>query len=194
MEKKKDVQVIINDKVLTLTGDESAEYMQKVALYINNKMNECKMSDQYHKLPADYQNLLLSLNIADDYFKAKDKIDTMQSHIDKLEKQLYDIQHEQIEIKIKYESSQKLLEDYKTQLSELQKKLMQKQSDTAAATKVITSQPATTASAANNVTNKPVTNAAPAQRVPVRTVTNAPVANKPAGTSTIPTSKNPPLL
>ena len=65
MAQKKDVQVIIDEKVITLSADESIEYMQKVALYINNKKTECKMSEQYHKLTPDYQALLLSLNIAD---------------------------------------------------------------------------------------------------------------------------------
>ena len=124
MAQKKDVQVIIDDKVITLSADESVEYMQKVALYIDNKKNECRMSDQYHRLPADYQSLLLSLNIADDYFKAKEKVDQLQAEIGKLEKQNYDIQHEQIEMKIKYESSQKMLEDYKGQLSDMQKKVL----------------------------------------------------------------------
>ena len=87
MAQKKDVQVIIDEKVITLSADESIEYMQKVALYINNKKTECKMSEQYHKLTPDYQALLLSLNIADDYFKAKDKVDALQNELNKLEKQ-----------------------------------------------------------------------------------------------------------
>ena len=108
MASKKEVQVIIDEKVITLSADESVEYMQKVALYINNKKSECKLSEQYSKLTQDYQALLLALNIADDYFKAKEKVDSLQAEITKLEKQNYDIQHEQIEMKIKYESSQKM--------------------------------------------------------------------------------------
>lgn len=129
MADKKDVQVVINDKVLTLTGEESAEYMQKLALYINNKLNECKMSGQYHKLSMDYQYLLLSINIADDYHKTKEQLSQMQAQVDKLEKQVYDIQHDQIETKIKYESAKKLIEDYKMQIAELQKKVLQKQKE-----------------------------------------------------------------
>lgn len=129
MAQKKDVQVIIDEKVITLSADESIEYMQKVALYISNKKTECKMSEQYHKLTPDYQALLLSLNIADDYFKAKDKVDALQNELNKLEKQNYDIQHEQIETKIKYESAQKLMEEQKEQIHTLQKRVLEMEAE-----------------------------------------------------------------
>lgn len=129
MAQKKDVQVIIDEKVITLSADESIEYMQKVALYINNKKTECKMLEQYHKLTPDYQALLLSLNIADDYFKAKDKVDALQNELNKLEKQNYDIQHEQIETKIKYESAQKLMEEQKEQIHTLQKRVLEMEAE-----------------------------------------------------------------
>ena len=129
MAQKKDVQVIIDEKVITLSADESIEYMQKVALYINNKKTECKMSEQYHKLTPDYQALLLSLNIADDYFKAKDKVDALQNELNKLEKQNYDIQHEQIETKIKYESAQKLMEEQKEQIHTQKKRVLEMEAE-----------------------------------------------------------------
>ena len=71
MAEKKDTPVIINGKVYTLSGYESEEYLQSVALYINNKITECKGSEHYRKLSAEHQGILLALNIADDYFKAK---------------------------------------------------------------------------------------------------------------------------
>ena len=37
---KTDTEVIIGGKVLTVSGNESAEYLQRVAAYINNKLNE----------------------------------------------------------------------------------------------------------------------------------------------------------
>lgn len=138
MASKKEVQVIIDEKVITLSADESVEYMQKVALYINNKKAECKMSEQYSKLTQDYQGLLLALNIADDYFKAKEKVDSLQAEITKLEKQNYDIQHEQIEMKIKYESSQKMVEEYKGQLAGLQKRVLEMEAEQSVKSKLKT--------------------------------------------------------
>lgn len=138
MASKKEVQVIIDEKVITLSADESVEYMQKVALYINNKKTECKLSEQYSKLTQDYQALLLALNIADDYFKAKEKVDSLQAEITKLEKQNYDIQHEQIEMKIKYESSQKMVEEYKGQLAGLQRQVLEMEAEKTAKSKLKT--------------------------------------------------------
>ena len=40
MASKTDVQVLLGGKVYTLSGYESEEYLQKIALYINNKMSE----------------------------------------------------------------------------------------------------------------------------------------------------------
>lgn len=39
MASKTDTEVIIGGKVFTLSGYESEEYLQKVASYINNKVN-----------------------------------------------------------------------------------------------------------------------------------------------------------
>ena len=71
MAQKNDIPVIINGKVYTLSGYESEEYLQSIAMYINNKITECKSSEHYRKLNAEYQGVLLALNIADDYFKVK---------------------------------------------------------------------------------------------------------------------------
>ncbi|MCR4716349.1 MAG: cell division protein ZapA [Lachnospiraceae bacterium] len=122
---KKDVQVIIDDKVITLSADESVEYMQKVALYINNKKAEMRMGEFYNRLSEDQKSLSLTLNIADDYFKAKDKVDKLEEEIKKLEKQNYDIQHEQIETKIKYDSALKMQEEYKHQLMDTQARVLE---------------------------------------------------------------------
>ena len=39
MSSKTDTEVIIGGKVFTLSGYESEEYLQKIALYINNKLS-----------------------------------------------------------------------------------------------------------------------------------------------------------
>ena len=68
---KTDTEVIIGGKVFTLSGYESVEYLQKVASYINNKIAEYSRLDSYRRQSMETQNVLLELNIADDYFKAK---------------------------------------------------------------------------------------------------------------------------
>ena len=121
MAQKNDIKVVINNKVYTLSGQESEDYLQNVATYINGKIAECQSSEAYRRFNAEYQNVLLALNIADDYFKAKDQVNQMLTEDDDKDKQIYDLRHEVIEVQIKYESAQKMIEEYKEKISELQR-------------------------------------------------------------------------
>ena len=107
MASKTDTEVIIGGKVFTLSGYESEEYLQKVASYINNKIAEYNNVDSFRRQPADMQNVLLLLNIADDYFKVKKEIESLQDEIEAKERELYDLKHELIASQIKLESREK---------------------------------------------------------------------------------------
>lgn len=124
MAQKNDIKVVINNKVYTLSGQESEGYLQNVATYINGKIAECQSSEAYRRFNAEYQNVLLALNIADDYFKAKDQVNQMLTEDDDKDKQIYDLRHEVIEVQIKYESAQKMIEEYKEKISELQRQII----------------------------------------------------------------------
>ena len=124
MAQKNDIKVVINNKVYTLSGQESEDYLQNVATYINGKTAECQSSEAYRRFNAEYQNVLLALNIADDYFKAKDQVNQMLTEDDDKDKQIYDLRHEVIEVQIKYESAQKMIEEYKEKISELQRQII----------------------------------------------------------------------
>lgn len=124
MAQKNDIKVVINNKVYTLSGQESEDYLQNVATYINGKIAECQASEAYRRFNAEYQNVLLALNIADDYFKAKDQVNQMLTEDDDKDKQIYDLRHEVIEVQIKYESAQKMIEEYKDKISELQRQII----------------------------------------------------------------------
>ena len=124
MAQKNDIKVVINNKVYTLSGQESEDYLQNVATYINGKIAECQSSEAYRRFNAEYQNVLLALNIADDYFKAKDQVNQMLTEDDDKDKQIFDLRHEVIEVQIKYESAQKMIEEYKEKISELQRQII----------------------------------------------------------------------
>ena len=124
MAQNNDIKVVINNKVYTLSGQESEDYLQNVATYINGKIAECQSSEAYRRFNAEYQNVLLALNIADDYFKAKDQVNQMLTEDDDKDKQIYDLRHEVIEVQIKYESAQKMIEEYKEKISELQRQII----------------------------------------------------------------------
>ena len=81
MSPKTDTEVIIGGKVFTLSGYESEDYMQKIASYINGKITEYGKLDGFRRQPLDKQNILLQLNIADDYFKAKKQISILEEEL-----------------------------------------------------------------------------------------------------------------
>ena len=78
MNKFNDIEVIINNKRYTLSGYESEEYLQRVASYINNKHNEFKNKDAFKFLDSELKNILIQINIADDYYKEKEKLKELE--------------------------------------------------------------------------------------------------------------------
>ena len=117
-------EVLIGGKVYTLSGFEGEEYLQKVSSYLNHKITECTNSEGYRKQSADTRNVLLALNIADDYFKAKKQIDTMEEEIAAKEKELYDLKHELIAAQIKLENCEKSLRTVKKTNTEHEKEIV----------------------------------------------------------------------
>ncbi|MCL2420571.1 MAG: cell division protein ZapA [Defluviitaleaceae bacterium] len=69
MEKNR-VKVVIDGEIITLVSDENEAYMQQLALYINKKLSEIRSSKSDKPLSEHLRTLLISVNIADDYFKS----------------------------------------------------------------------------------------------------------------------------
>lgn len=124
MSAKTDTEVIIAGKVFTLSGYESEEYLQKVAAYINNKFNEYNKLDGFKRQSADTQNMLLQLNIADDYFKAKKQISLLEEDLMRKEKELYDLKHELVSTQMKLESLDKNNKELHNENAEHTKKII----------------------------------------------------------------------
>ncbi len=113
-------EVLIGGKVFTLSGFESEDYLQKVSTYLNHKIEECTSSDGYRKQSAEARSVLLALNIADDYFKAKKLGDGLSLEIENKDKEIYDLKHELIAAQIKSESADKQIEELKGNIEKLQ--------------------------------------------------------------------------
>ena len=118
-------EVLIGGKVYTLSGFEGEEDLQKVSSYLNHKITECANSEGYRKQSADTRNVLLALNIADDYFKAKKQGDSLESDIELKDKEMYDLKHELISVQIKLENAEKAMDKLKEENKELQMKIVQ---------------------------------------------------------------------
>ena len=108
---RNDIEVTIGDKTITMTGDETAEYLQKVASYVNNKIAEFRKVDSFRMQPPDLQSIYIELNIADEYFKAKKDYDSIKEELDSKDRELYDLKHELIATQIKLESREKQLKN-----------------------------------------------------------------------------------
>lgn len=74
MGKKNKIEAIIGGTVYVLQGEESQEYMQQVALYIDQKMNKVKKSDIGNRMSTTQIAMLTSINVADELFKTKEKL------------------------------------------------------------------------------------------------------------------------
>ena len=124
MSVKTDTEVIIGGKVFTLCGYESEEYLQRVASYINNKTAEYNKVESFKRQPVDTQSVLLQLNIADDYFKAKKQISLLEEELQSKEKELYDLKHELIAAQIKLENTEKNMKSLQNEVNESAKKII----------------------------------------------------------------------
>ena len=100
-------EVLIGGKVYTLSGFEGEEYLQKVSSYLNHKITECANSDGFRKQSADTRNVLLALNIADDYFKAKKQAEIFEQDLQQKDQEMYDLKHELISLKMQIEEAKK---------------------------------------------------------------------------------------
>ncbi len=124
MSSKVEVEVIIDGKVLTLSGFERPEYLQQVANYMNNKISAYNKLDSFKRQSVDMKNILLQLNIADDYFKAKEQADVFDEEIEIKNKELYDRNHELISVKLKLEETEKEKEELEKLLKDAQLRIV----------------------------------------------------------------------
>lgn len=125
MANKTDTEVIIGGKVFTLSGYESEEYLQKVASYLNNKIAEYNNEEGFKRLPIDSQAVLIELNIADDFFKAKKQIEILEEDIANREKEMYDLKHELIATQMKLENTERNFKKLQEDLNSSDKHVVQ---------------------------------------------------------------------
>ncbi len=119
MPEKTSAEVLIGGKVYTLSGYEGEEYLQRVASYINSKINEFDSMDSFRRFSADMKATLLQLNIADDYFKARGQVEKLEREIEAKDKEIYDLKHDLISSQIRSEGDEKTLKELEMQNKDL---------------------------------------------------------------------------
>lgn len=133
MVEKNKIEVFIGGKVYKLLGEESEEYMQKVARYIDKKMLEISSAQRSTVLSTAMVATLTSINVADEYFKIKEQNEklleklekcsssTSNEDIDKIaiyENALGELQEENIALKEKLDKVIIELDNAKSKLNE----------------------------------------------------------------------------
>ncbi len=104
--KKNYAEVLIDGKIYTLGGVEEASYFQQVAAYVNQKLGELRRHPGFMKQKEDYQLVMLEINMADDYFKAREEADMLRRQTEATERDMYGIKHELINTQMRLESAQ----------------------------------------------------------------------------------------
>ncbi len=123
MPAKNTIKVLIGGKIITLSGYESEAYLQRVATYINHKLTQLSDLPGYNRQPVDIKNTLLSLNLADDYFKAKHQAEIFEEESQSKDKELYDLKHDLIHTQIELENLTQEREDLKEKVAQLEAEL-----------------------------------------------------------------------
>lgn len=98
MKDKNDVEVLIDGRKYTICGFESEEYLQQIATYINRKFADFRKKEYYARMDLDLRSVLLAINIADDYYKAKRKASEFRTENEGKDKTILDMKHEIIEL------------------------------------------------------------------------------------------------
>lgn len=120
---KNTTQVLIGGKIITLSGYESEEYLQKVANYMNSKMTELGQIPGYNRQAQETRHTLLSLNIADDYFKAKRQAVMFEEELEAKDREMYDLKHDLINGQVELERAQKETQESTLQIRSLEAKI-----------------------------------------------------------------------
>ena len=111
MSAKKSVNVVIGNHMYNLSGYEEKEYLEKVASYINQKIDEVQELQYYKQLNTDMKTVLLELNIADDYFKARDRVMSMEAEMKQKDQEIYNLKHELVSLQVKDNEMENQLRD-----------------------------------------------------------------------------------
>lgn len=117
--------VLIAGKVYSLAGADP-EHLQRVAALLNQKTLEVRGMPGYRNMEPEYRALLMNINLADEYFRAKDEADRLKNEMADRENELYTARHELVSMKLKLENAlkqqnvlEKRAEEWKNRYEEL---------------------------------------------------------------------------
>ncbi len=124
MTAKNKVTIRIAGKDYTLVGSEPDEYIHKVGLYIDKKMNEIMLRNS--SFSTSLAAVLTAINVGDDYFKSKTRElslekekDELVSEMEKLKSEVEQLREQNQELTAKNTSLQVELAKREAELGEV---------------------------------------------------------------------------
>ena len=123
MADKKTIQVIIDGKIYVLSGENSESYLHDVADYLNHKIESIRKEMwNYNKLEESVRSLLLQINICDELFQERKKVEEMQELLDQEKSESYSYKHDLVKTKLKLDGVLQELESTQKKLLALEQK------------------------------------------------------------------------
>ena len=107
MSSKNRAKVMIDGQILTIGGYESEDYLQNVANYVNRKIAEFDSVPNYSRLSSEFKKALLAINIADDYFKAKEQIEMLEEDIENRNREAYEVKDKLVQAEMELDTLRK---------------------------------------------------------------------------------------
>lgn len=95
-------EVVIDGRVVPLIGGD-AEYLQRVAAYLDGKITELKQSRQYLRQNSKYRTIFLWLNLADDCMQARDEAYRLRADAERHDAEIYSLKREIVEKRLEAE-------------------------------------------------------------------------------------------
>lgn len=90
---------------------------------MNSKMTELGQIPGYNRQAQETRHTLLSLNIADDYFKAKRQAEMFEEELEAKDREMYDLKHDLINGQVELERAQKETQESTLQIRSLEAKI-----------------------------------------------------------------------
>ena len=84
-------------------------------------MSELETVEAFKRFSLEMKAIMMYLNIADDYFKAKAMLEKLEKDIEIKEKELYELKHDLVSSQMKTENSDSALKDLEKENKELEK-------------------------------------------------------------------------
>jgi cell division protein ZapA len=112
------VNVVIGGEIITLRSSEEADYLQKLALYADKKIEEIKSKSVAAAIDDHVRSLLIALNIADDYHKALEKFEKLDVLHKRFVSEMGKLQEENAQLAKKMKEMQSELTKTKKELDE----------------------------------------------------------------------------